>query len=92
MSEQNTQINWDDGTREKFKLLLGKIPGPLRGIAEQKVSTKAESLVLQDNRSLVMEKDLVDACFEETPFGFHGPVKCDMEEFQIDYVQYGYQK
>ena len=28
----------------------------------------------------------------ETPFGFHGPMKLDMEELGIDYKKYGYEK
>ena len=49
-------------------------------------------MATQANRLAVTEKDLVDAFFSETPFGFHGPMKCDMDEFGIDYTQYGYDK
>ena len=59
-------------------------------MAREKVSQKAENLTAQANRREVTEKDLVDACFAETPFGFHGPMKTDMEEFGIDYKKYGH--
>ena len=94
MTEPNVQakINWEQGAQEKFQQLLGKIPIFLRGIAEKKVSLKIESRLREENRREVCEKDLVDAFFSETPFGFHGPMKCDMEEFGIDYTKYGYKR
>ena len=85
-------ITWDKPTQEKFQQMIGKIPIFLRGIAQDKVSRKAESIVKKDNRREVSEKDMVDAFFLETPFGFHGPMKCDMEELGIDYTKFGYKK
>lgn len=85
-------MNWEKTTQEKFKQLLDKIPVFLRGIAEEKVSKRAEAIAQKENHPEVTEKDLVDAFFAETPFGFHGPMKCDMEEMGIDYVKHGYEK
>jgi len=86
-------IQWDGNTKEKFNQMINtKIPVFLRAIAQVKVSQKAESLAKNDNRSVVSEKDLVDALFIETPFGFHGPMKTDMKDLGIDYTQYGYEK
>jgi len=51
---------------------------------------KAEAIVTREGRSQVTEKDLVDAFFAETPFGFHGPMKTDMDALGIDYTQYGH--
>ncbi len=90
--EKNAQITWDEETKNKFSRLLEKIPVFLRGMAEKQVSQKAEDLVKEENRSVICEKDLVDALFAETPFGFHGPMKSDMEDLHIDYSQYGYPK
>ncbi len=86
------QITWDKAAEEKFKLMTGKIPIFLRGIAQKKVFEKAENIVKSENRLEVTEKDMVDAFFAETPFGFHGPMKLDMEEFGIDYTKYGYKR
>ena len=44
----------------------------------------------QDSRSEVSLKDVIDAFFMETPFGFHGPMKMDMDALGIDYEKYGY--
>ncbi|MDD5019735.1 MAG: PCP reductase family protein [Candidatus Omnitrophica bacterium] len=85
-------MNWDQATQEKFRLLLDKMPVFMRGIAEKKVSEKAEDFARRDNRGEVSEKDMVDAFFEETPFGFQGLMKNDLNEFGIDYVKYGYSR
>ena len=83
---------WDKLTEEKFKQLIEKVPVFLRGIAQEKVSKRAERFARENNRTEICEKDMVDAFFSETPFGFHGPMKTDMESVGIDYRKYGYQK
>ena len=83
-------IAWNKDANEKFKLLIAKVPVFLRGIAEEKVSKSAQNLAQKENRAEVTEKDLVDAFLKETPFGFHGPMKSDMEALGIDYKKYGY--
>jgi len=83
---------WDPQAKEKFDAILAKIPLVLRSIAAKKVSRKAEENAHRDNRSEVTLKDVVDAFFMETPFGFHGPMKMDMEVLGIDYEKYGYKK
>ena len=85
-------IIWEKNTLEKFERLIGKVPVFLRDIAKDKVFKKAESLVLKDGRAQVIEKDMVDAFFAETPFGFHGPMKNDMQECGVDYTVYGHSK
>ena len=86
-------IKWDKPTEEKFNLMINtKIPIFLRSIAQGKVSQKAESFAQKDNRLIVTEKDLIDALFAETPFGFHGPMKTDMKDLGLDYTKYGYDK
>lgn len=83
-------MNWDKATEEQFRKLLEKIPVFLRSVAEVKVAKAAEAIVLKEGRLEIAEKDLVDAFFKETPFGFHGPLKTDMKELGIDYIKYGY--
>jgi hypothetical protein len=83
-------INWEKKTLAEFEQLIGKVPVFLRDIARDKVSKKAESFVLKDGRGEVIQKDMVDAFFAETPFGFHGPMKNDMRECGVDYAAYGY--
>jgi hypothetical protein len=83
-------ISWERSTQEKFNRLIEKVPIFIRGIAQEKVSQRAESIIRKEGRSQIVEKDMVDAFFAETPFGFHGPMKNDMKEIGIDYMQYGY--
>ena len=87
-----TTVNWDTAAEEKFKQLIEKVPIFLRELAQQKISQKAEGLVRKESRSLITEKDMVDAFFAETPFGFHGPMKTDMESLGVDYTKYGYDR
>jgi hypothetical protein len=81
---------WDKIAKENFEAVLAKIPVFLRGIAEKKVSQRAEANARKEDRLEVSPKDVVDAFFMETPFGFHGPMKMDMEALGIDYEKYGY--
>ena len=83
---------WEAGTEEKFRQIIAKMPVFLRGMAEKAISLKAESLAAKDNRTLITEKDLVDALFLETPFGFQGLMKNDLTAIGVDYMKYGYSK
>ena len=85
-------MQWDPATEEKFQKILQQIPDMIRGIAETRVSKKAESLVKASSRDVITEKDMVDAFFAETPGGFMGAMKAGMEELGIDYTQYGHQR
>jgi hypothetical protein len=85
-------INWNKDAETKFNQLIEKIPVFLRDVAAEKVSKRAQGFAQQENRMEMTEKDLVDALFKETPFGFHGPLKTDMQVVGIDYTKYGYEK
>ena len=86
------KIDWENGVEEKFKQLIERVPLFLRDLAKDKVSKRIEHTLRDENRTDASEKDLADAFFTETPFGFHGPLKTDMEAVGIDYTQYGYDK
>jgi len=85
-----SKMSWNEQTKKQFEQLIAKIPVFLRSMAKEKVSKRAESIVRDDNRTMICEKDMVNAFFIETPFGFHGPLKTDMEEIHIDYTKYGH--
>lgn len=85
-------MNWQKDTENKFSQLIEKVPVFLRDIAKDKVAKRAEALAQKENRDEISEKDLVDAFFIETPFGFHGPMKNDMQSVGIDYTQYGHER
>ena len=94
LAEQDTQgkISWDKPTQEKFEKILEQIPAMIRGIAETRVSKKAESILKEQNRWVILEKDMVDAFFAETPSGFIPVMKSSMAELGIDYTKYGYNR
>ncbi len=85
-------LSWDSGIQEKFKQIVAKMPVFMRPIAEKAITLKAEGLAAKDNRAQVTEKDLVDALFQETPFGFQGLMKNDLSSIGVDYTKYGYAK
>ncbi len=87
---ENTRITWDKSTEENFQQILKQIPDLVRGIAEIRISKKAESLLRQENRSVIEEKDMIHAFFAETPSAFVGAMKESMQELGIDYTKYGY--
>ena len=81
---------WDKAAQADFEAVIAKVPEFLRAIARKKVSQKAEALAREAKRAEVNQKDVIDSLFLETPFGFHGPLKMDMEALGIDYKKYGY--
>lgn len=85
-------MKWEENAEAKFRQLIDKIPVFLRDMAREKISRKAENFAMGEKRLEVSEKDMVDAFFAETPFGFHGPMKCDMEAVGVDYTKYGYKR
>jgi len=85
-------VQWEEQVKQTFDRLIEKVPVFMQGIARDKVSHKAKSMVEKHGRTRITEKDMVDAFFAETPFGFHGPMKHDMEQAGIDYMKYGYEK
>lgn len=92
MPNNAMSVPWKQSTQETFNQLIAKVPVFLQEMARDKISKKAEKLCLDNKISEVTEKEMVDAFFAETPFGFHGPMKSDMEAIGLDYTKYGYQK
>jgi len=88
--ETPERITWDKTAEAHFLKILEQIPALIRGIAETRVTRKAESILREANRTVITEKDMVDAFFAETPPAFFGQMKEGMQELGIDYTQYGH--
>ena len=86
----NMRITWDKPAEESFQKILQQIPDLVRGIAEVRIFKKAESILREENRWVIEEKDMVHAFFAETPSIFVGAMKESMQELGIDYTKYGY--
>lgn len=85
-------VVWETETQTRFNQMIEKVPIFLRKMAREKISKRAQEIVQSQGRTQIVEKDMVDAFFAETPFGFQGPMKSDMEALGIDYVKYGHAK
>ena len=91
MKGLNMSIDWEKEAQELFDKLIEKTPKFVREMAKEKVLKRAELLATNETRVEVVLKDVVDAFFAETPGGFHGPLKNDMDALGIDYKAYGHQ-
>jgi len=89
-TKENVEITWDENTKKQLDFLISKIPIVLRSTGKRMVTPKAESIAKKDGRSMVCEKDLVDAFFKRIPASFHVAMKKDMKECNIDWTQYGH--
>ncbi len=92
MDKAQNELAWDAGVEEAFQSLIARTPVFLQGVARQKVSARIRRLLREQDRARVDEGLLVDAFFAETPFGFHGLLKKDLKELNIDYGQYGHKE
>ena len=86
----NERIAWEKTTEERFQKILQEIPDLIRGIAEARVSKRAEAIAREANRPEIGEKEMVNAFFAETPPGFIPPMKASMQALGIDYTKYGH--
>ena len=81
---------WENSVEEKFKQVLEQIPALVRDIAEIRITKKLESMLKEQNRTVISEKDMVDALFAETPPGFVPLMKNGLKELNIDFTKYGH--
>ena len=83
-------VTWEEDTKKNFDFLISKIPVVLRSTAKRMITPKAESIAREDGRTMVCEKDMVDAFFAKVPASFHVAMKSDMKECNINWTQYGH--
>lgn len=81
---------WEPRAKQMYDAMLKKVPVWLRETAQKKMDKFLLHRQVHQGVTVLQEKDLVDAFFDQTPFGFHGLMKSDMESLKIDYRQYGY--
>ncbi len=83
-------VTWEEDTKKNFDFLISKIPVVLRSTAKRMITPKAESIARDNGRTMVCEKDMVDAFFDKVPVSFHVAMKSDMKECNINWTQYGH--
>ena len=91
-ADNTSEIAWDPVAADKFQQMLTRMPIFARPMAEKPVARKAEELAVAEGGRAVGEGHLIDAFFEVTPFGFHGPMMTDMEAVGLDYQSFGHPK
>mgnify|MGYP001589725897 FL=1 len=85
-------MEWDIKTREKFKLMISKMPVFHRRIAEEAVTLKAQENTRARGAALVSEADVISALFSDVPKPFYSLMIRLLEDVKFDYRKYGYPK
>jgi hypothetical protein len=82
------EIKWQDSAKAQFNKIIQSLPQFHRTIAEKLVQQKAEEIAALRNSTLVEEKDLAKAFFQEVPPAFSEMMKRLFEHLNIDYSKY----
>ena len=83
-------MDWDTQAREKFNLMVSKIPVFHRHIAEETVTKRAEQIATSRHAVIVEEQDVIAAFFSDVPSPFYSMMVRLLEQSGFDYKKYGY--
>jgi len=82
-------ITWENKAQQHFNKIIENLPQLHRSIAQQLVKEKAEELAQgRGPDSLVEDRDVVTAFFQEVPPAFKDMMKRLLHQQGIDYKQY----
>ena len=85
-------MDWDAQTKEKFQLMISKIPVFHRHITEEAVTKVAQEHAASRNAKLVEELDVISAFFSGVPSPFYSMMVRLLEQTEFDYKKYGFPK
>ena len=85
-------MDWEISTREKFNLMISKIPVFHRRITEEAVTKKSEEIARARGSSQVKEQDVISAFFSDVPSPFYSMMVRLLEQTGFDYRKYGFPK
>lgn len=85
-------MNWEPKTKDKFKLMIAKIPVFHRAITESTVTEKAQENAKLRGALEVEEVDVVSAFFSDVPSPFYSMMIRLLEQNGFDYRKYGFPK
>ena len=71
MTEATAKLEWEANAREKYQIMITKIPLFHREIAKIVVDKKAESNAKERGSTVIEEPDIVDAFLSEVPKAFY---------------------
>ena len=83
---------WEAKTKEKFALMISKIPVFHRRITEEAVTKKAQELAVGRNSQRVEEEDVIAVFFSDVPSPFYSMMVRLLEQTGFDYKKYGFPK
>ncbi len=81
-------MEWDKETRDRFKLMISKMPLFHRRMAEKAALAKAEALAKERGSEEIQEEDVVKAFFKEIPKPFVGLMVNLMKDVGFNYKKY----
>lgn len=85
-------MDWEPKTKEKFALMISKIPLFHRRITEEAVTKRSEEIAQSRNSGQVQEQDVISAFFSDVPSPFYSMMVRLLEQTDFDYRKYGFPK
>ncbi len=85
-------MDWNPEVKERFKVLIAKIPVFHRHITEEAVTKRAQEIAKARHASLIQEEDIISAFFSDVPSPFYSMMMRLLEQAGFDYKKYGFPK
>ncbi len=85
-------MDWEQKVKDRFQIMILKIPVFHRHITEVAVIKKAEENALIRNSQKVDEQDVISAFFSEVPPAFYSMMVRLLEQTGFEYRKYGFPK
>ncbi len=85
-------MDWNPEVKERFRVMVLKIPIFHRRITEEAVTKRAEEITTARNSKTVEEQDVVGAFFSDVPSPFYSMMVRLLEQTGFDYKKHGFPK
>jgi hypothetical protein len=85
-------MDWNPEVKERFRVMVSKMPIFHRRITEEAVTKKAEENAESRNSKIVEEQDVMAAFFSDVPSPFYSMMVRLLEQAGFDYKRYGFPK
>ncbi len=85
-------MDWDPTVKERFNVLIAKIPVFHRHITEEVVVKRAEENAALRKAPAVEEQDVINAFFSDVPTPFYSMMIRLLDQSDFDYKKYGFPK
>lgn len=85
-------MDWNPEVKERFRVMISKIPVFHRRITEEAVTKMAQEGAAARSAKLVEEQDVVGAFFSDVPTPFYSMMVRLLDQAGFDYKKYGFPK